>query len=72
MARPSDLERKGTPIGGYDGPIAGQARSHGLVVVNANLTVFERVAGLSCEAGLELETNQGDTQRQRQFISYFP
>ncbi len=53
MARPSDLERKGTPIGGYDGPIAGQARSHGLVVVNANLTVFERVAGLSCEAGLE-------------------
>jgi predicted nucleic acid-binding protein len=53
MARPSDLERKGTPIGGYDGPIAGQARSHGLVVVNANLTVFERVAGLSCEDGLE-------------------
>jgi tRNA(fMet)-specific endonuclease VapC len=45
----ADLERKGTPIGGYDGLIAGHARSKGLVVVTGNLGEFSRVEGLRCE-----------------------
>lgn len=49
----ADLERKGTPIGGYDVLIAGHARSKGLVVVTANLGEFSRVEGLRCEDWLE-------------------
>lgn len=45
----ADLERKGTPIGGYDVLIAGHARSRGLVVVTGNLGEFSRVEGLRCE-----------------------
>lgn len=45
----ADLERKGTPIGGYDVLIAGHARSKGLVVVTGNLAEFSRVEGLRCE-----------------------
>lgn len=43
------LERKGTPIGGYDLLIAGHARSRGLAVVTGNLAEFGRVEGLRCE-----------------------
>ena len=45
----ADLERKGTPIGGYDVLIAGHARSKGLVVVTGNLGEFSRAEGLRCE-----------------------
>ena len=45
----ADLERRGTPIGGYDVLIAGHARSRGLVVVTGNLAEFRRVEGLRCE-----------------------
>lgn len=45
----ADLERQGTPIGGYDLLIAGHARSRGLVVVTGNLAEFRRVEGLRCE-----------------------
>lgn len=45
----ADLERKGTPIGGYDVLIAGHARSRGLIVVTGNLREFSRVEGLRCE-----------------------
>lgn len=45
----ADLERQGTPIGGYDGLIAGHARSRGLVVVTGKLAEFRRVEGLRCE-----------------------
>jgi tRNA(fMet)-specific endonuclease VapC len=43
------LERKGHPIGSYDLPIAGHARSRGLIVVTGNLGEFQRVDGLRCE-----------------------
>ena len=43
------LERQGRPIGGYDIPIAGHARSRGLIVVTGNRGEFDRVAGLRCE-----------------------
>jgi tRNA(fMet)-specific endonuclease VapC len=43
------LEREGRQIGGYDGLIAGHARSRGLVVVTGNLSEFNRVEGLRCE-----------------------
>lgn len=52
----ADLERKGTPIGGYDLLIAGHARSRGLVVVTGNLKEFSRVDGLRCEDWLSLES----------------
>lgn len=45
----AELERKGSPIGGYDVLIAGHARSRGLVVVTGNLAEFRRVDGLRCE-----------------------
>jgi tRNA(fMet)-specific endonuclease VapC len=45
----ADLERKETPIGGYDVLIAGHARSKGLIVVTGNLGEFSRVEGLRCE-----------------------
>lgn len=40
------LERSGTPIGGYDLLIAGQALRRGLTVVTANTAEFGRVPGL--------------------------
>jgi len=40
---------QGTPIGGYDVLIAGQARARGLTLVTRNLREFGRVAGLSVE-----------------------
>ncbi len=53
----ADLERKGTPIGGYDILIAGHARSQGLVVVTGNLGEFLRVDGLRCEDWLSSENS---------------
>lgn len=43
------LALQGTPIGGYDVLIAGQARARGLTLVTRNLREFGRVAGLSVE-----------------------
>lgn len=40
------LADSGTPIGGYDVLIAGQARSRGMTVVTNNRREFDRVAGL--------------------------
>jgi tRNA(fMet)-specific endonuclease VapC len=51
----ANLERKGTPIGGYDVLIAGHARSKGLVVVTGNLAEFSRVEGLRSEDWLAPE-----------------
>ena len=45
----ASLAAAGTPIGGYDVLIAGQARSRGLVVVTNNTCEFERVSGLLIE-----------------------
>jgi len=45
----SELRKAGTPIGPYDGLIAGHARSLGLVLVTNNVKEFERVAGLRIE-----------------------
>ena len=42
----AQLERAGTPIGHYDGPIAAQARRHGAALVTANQREFARVQGL--------------------------
>lgn len=47
-----ELERAGRPIGPYDLLIAGQALSHGLILVTNNVTEFQRVAGLRLEAWL--------------------
>ncbi len=44
------LEREGRPIGPYDLLIAGQALSHGLILVTNNVTEFQRVAGLTLES----------------------
>jgi tRNA(fMet)-specific endonuclease VapC len=52
----ADLERKGTPIGGYDVMIGGHARSLGLVVVTSNLGEFLRIEGLRCEDWLGSQT----------------
>ena len=41
------LATRGTPIGGYDVLIAGQARARGLTLVSHNLREFTRVTGLS-------------------------
>jgi len=43
------LERKGTPIGGYDLLIAGQALSRDLTLVTSNTREFGRVKGLAWE-----------------------
>lgn len=43
------LERSGQPIGAYDTLLAGQAVRHGIVLVTANVSEFERVAGLRLE-----------------------
>lgn len=43
------LKRAGTPIGGYDLLIAGQALARDLILVTHNVREFERVAGLRFE-----------------------
>jgi len=43
------LAARGTPIGGYDLFIAGQAYARGLVVVTANTREFARVSELAVE-----------------------
>lgn len=43
------LAARGTPIGPYDGLIAGHARSLGLVLVTNNVREFSRVPGLEVE-----------------------
>jgi tRNA(fMet)-specific endonuclease VapC len=43
------LALQGTPIGGYDVLIAGQARARGLILVTRNVREFERVPGLMVE-----------------------
>jgi tRNA(fMet)-specific endonuclease VapC len=43
------LERHGTPIGGYDVLIAGQARARGLILVTSNSREFRRVPSLHLE-----------------------
>jgi tRNA(fMet)-specific endonuclease VapC len=45
----AELAKMGTPIGPYDGLIAGHARSRGLIVVTNNRKEFSRVPGLRCE-----------------------
>ncbi|MBI4755773.1 MAG: type II toxin-antitoxin system VapC family toxin [Betaproteobacteria bacterium] len=43
------LAAQGTPIGGYDVLIAGQARARALTLVTRNLREFQRVDGLRLE-----------------------
>lgn len=43
------LQKAGTPIGGYDMLIAGQALARNLILVTHNTREFERVAGLRIE-----------------------
>jgi tRNA(fMet)-specific endonuclease VapC len=50
----ANLSQLGTPIGPYDGMIAGSARSRGLVVVSNNLREFHRVSGLQVEDWTQL------------------
>jgi tRNA(fMet)-specific endonuclease VapC len=45
----AELARQGTPIGPYDAEIAGHARSHGLILVTANIGEFARVEGIRIE-----------------------
>jgi len=45
----AELASAGTPIGGYDLLIAGQARARRFTVVTANTRDFERIADLSVE-----------------------
>lgn len=42
----ANLEKRSTPIGGYDVMIAGHARSLGLILVSNNEAEFNRVEGL--------------------------
>lgn len=49
----AELAAAGTPIGGYDLVIAGQARARGLVVATGNLADFGRVDGLRVEDWLK-------------------
>lgn len=49
----AELRRLGTPIGAYDGMIAGHARSHSLTVVTNNVSEFIRVPGLMIENWLQ-------------------
>lgn len=44
------LAAQGTPIGGYDVLIAGQARARALTMVTRNLREFQRVDGLRAES----------------------
>ncbi|MFZ5775769.1 MAG: type II toxin-antitoxin system VapC family toxin [Thermodesulfobacteriota bacterium] len=43
------LAAQGTPIGGYDVLIAGQARARGLILITRNEREFKRVDGLDIE-----------------------
>lgn len=43
------LSARGTPIGGYDVLIAGQARARKLILVTRNQREFQRVEGLQTE-----------------------
>ena len=43
------LASQGTPIGGYDMLIAGQARARGLTLITRNMREFQRVRGLAAE-----------------------
>jgi tRNA(fMet)-specific endonuclease VapC len=45
----AELERHGTPIGGYDMMIGGHARSEGLILVTNNRREFQRIKGLRIE-----------------------
>jgi tRNA(fMet)-specific endonuclease VapC len=45
----TDLRKAGTPIGPYDGLIAGHARSLGLILITNNIKEFKRVEGLRIE-----------------------
>jgi tRNA(fMet)-specific endonuclease VapC len=45
----AELERHGTPIGGYDMMIGGHARSEGLILVANNRREFQRIKGLRIE-----------------------
>lgn len=45
----AELAALGTPIGGYDLLIAGQARARSLVVATGNVREFGRVAGIRVE-----------------------
>ena len=45
----STLKKSGTPIGPYDGLIAGHARSMGHIAVTNNEKEFDRVSGLRVE-----------------------
>lgn len=44
------LAAQGTPIGGYDVLIAGQARARALTMVTRNLREFQRVDGFRAES----------------------
>lgn len=43
------LKKHGTPVGPYDGLIAGHARSIGHIVVTNNIKEFDRISGLRLE-----------------------
>ena len=45
----SFLKKLGTPVGPYDGLIAGHARSMGYIVVTNNCKAFDRIEGLRVE-----------------------
>jgi len=45
----AQLKKSGTPIGGLDVLIAGQALAQGLTLVSRNTREFNRVVGLRCE-----------------------
>jgi tRNA(fMet)-specific endonuclease VapC len=45
----AELAKMGSPVGPYDGLIAGHARSRGLIVVTNNRKEFSRVPGLRSE-----------------------
>ncbi len=45
----ADLKKIGTPIGPFDSLIAGQAISHGLILITQNRKEFERIPALFIE-----------------------
>jgi tRNA(fMet)-specific endonuclease VapC len=49
----AELAKAGTPIGPYNGLIAGHARSRGMIVVTNNRKEFSRVPGLRSEDWIE-------------------
>lgn len=44
-----ELATSGSPIGTYDGLIAGQAKSRNLTLITCNIREFSRVPGLRIE-----------------------